>query len=32
LAAPAYPKEHKSLNYVFGDFNQLSQDGVWETI
>ncbi|XP_046638923.1 vitellogenin-like [Daphnia pulicaria] len=28
LAAPAYPKEHKSLNYVFGDFNQLSQDGV----
>ena len=28
LAAPAYPKEHKSLAYVFGDFNQLSQDGV----
>ncbi len=29
LAAPAYPKEHKSLSYVFGDFNQLSQNGAW---
>ena len=29
LATPAYPKQHKSLNYVFGDFNQLNQDGVW---
>ena len=29
LAAPAHPKEHKSLSYVFGDFHQLSQDGVW---
>ena len=29
LATQAHPKEHKSLSYVFGDFNQLSQDGVW---
>lgn len=27
LPTPAYPKEHNSLAYVFGDLNQMSQNG-----
>ena len=27
FAIASYPKEHKSLSYVFGDFNQVNDDG-----